>query len=449
VPFGVFAGWMEAPPPAPLPAPGGLLDKTLFRPQSFDLATFDSSLQVMALKVPAPHCERLRKILPLLQLENVKQIQNNSSEPASKLLLLAKEITGVDNLPATVAKLLETEREKGVQMDLQPFTLALTWRNYSAEEIMRRLVPAGIILPSSFEIIGHIAHLNLHAEQLPYKRIIGEALVLKVPAVHTVVNKTSSIETEFRTFPMEVLAGVPQFETEVRESGCRLRLNYAEVYWNSRLQMEHRRLVDLFKPREVIWDMFAGIGPFAVPAAKKRCVVFANDLNPRSFYWLNVNAKLNHVQDTLTSHNLDAREFIRSHMLASLGDLRARQPPPPRVRVIMNLPALGITFLDVLREVSEARGEDGPEIVVHCYNFSNAENPRQDVIDRSCNVLGVVPADIDAYEVRDVSPKKFMLCISFTLPTPRTAKRRVVATTPTDVGQMGGGTQLKKARDEA
>lgn len=47
-----------------------------------------------------------------------------------------------------------------------------------------------------------------------------------------------------------------------------------QVYWNSRLESEHHRLVDqYFKPNEVIADIMAGVGPFAVPAALKGCTV--------------------------------------------------------------------------------------------------------------------------------------------------------------------------------
>jgi tRNA G37 N-methylase Trm5 len=45
------------------------------------------------------------------------------------------------------------------------------------------------------------------------------------------------------------------------------------VYWNSRLEQEHKRLVDTFRPGQVVVDMMAGIGPFAVPAAQKGCSV--------------------------------------------------------------------------------------------------------------------------------------------------------------------------------
>lgn len=48
----------------------------------------------------------------------------------------------------------------------------------------------------------------------------------------------------------------------------------AQVYWNSRLESEHKRLVDTFESGQIICDIMAGIGPFAVPAAQKGCKVY-------------------------------------------------------------------------------------------------------------------------------------------------------------------------------
>lgn len=51
--------------------------------------------------------------------------------------------------------------------------------------------------------------------------------------------------------------------------------------------------------------MFAGVGPFAVPAAKnKNSQVYANDLNPKSYHYLVQNANLNKVFNRIYSLNI-------------------------------------------------------------------------------------------------------------------------------------------------
>lgn len=79
------------------------------------------------------------------------------------------------------------------------------------------------------------------------------------------------------------------------ESDCIFQFDFSKVYWNSRLQGEHRYLVETFSPHDVVVDAFAGVGPFAIPAAKKGCAVLASDLNPESAKSLSNNVKLNKV----------------------------------------------------------------------------------------------------------------------------------------------------------
>jgi hypothetical protein len=54
------------------------------------------------------------------------------------------------------------------------------------------------------------------------------------------------------------------------------------VYWNSRLEAEHHRLVSSFEPCQVVADIMAGIGPFAVPAGQRGCKV-RGDAAPDSY----------------------------------------------------------------------------------------------------------------------------------------------------------------------
>ena len=152
-------------------------------------------------------------------------------------------------------------------------------------------------IPQGFNSAGHVAHLNLRENYMPWKRVIAEVLVDKNPHIRTVINKTADVgtESEFRTFGYEVLAGPDDLDVEVRENECVFRFDYSKVYWNSKLHGEHTRLIDLFRPGEVVCDVMAGIGPFAVPAGKKGVFVWANDYNPDSYRYLDESIKRNKV----------------------------------------------------------------------------------------------------------------------------------------------------------
>lgn len=134
------------------------------------------------------------------------------------------------------------------------------------------------------------------------------------PRIETVVNKVGAISNEFRVPKFEVLAGKDDMVTEVKQYGATFRLDYGLVYWNSRLEHEHIRLVSLFKKGDVVCDMFAGIGPFSIPAGQKGCIVYANDLNPDSVRYLKINAKINKIEEYIFTYNMDARVFMQNLM---------------------------------------------------------------------------------------------------------------------------------------
>ncbi|XP_021823510.1 tRNA (guanine(37)-N1)-methyltransferase 2-like [Prunus avium] len=176
-------------------------------------------------------------------------------------------------------------------------------------------------VPSSFETIGHVAYLNIHDELLPYKDVIAKVIYdKKYPRIKIIVNKVGTIENEFRLPKFEVLAGEDDMVTEVKQYGATFKLDYSLVYWNSRLEHEHIRLVSQFQAGEIICDMFAGIGPFAIPAAQKGCIVYANDLNQDSIRYLKINAETNKVDNRVRAYNIDARKFISQLMAVPNSD---------------------------------------------------------------------------------------------------------------------------------
>ena len=272
------------------------------------------------------------------------------------------------------------------------------------------------------------------------RKRIGEVILDKAANVKTVVNKTGIIETQFRTFPMEILAGKDDMNVELKMNGFRFRFNFAKVYWNSRLSEEHERLVnDRFFPGDIVLDAFCGVGPFAVRAARKGCAVQANDLNPESMTSLVENATLNKVPlldfrgmdlkkdqreapekisefGKIAAFNADARDFLR-FVFTGLPTLVAF--PTAKTHVVMNLPATAPEFLDSL---IGSIPENSRLPNIHCYCFSTAEDSerrRVDVIQRVKGILGI-PGDRDVEmevrDVRDVAPNKYMVCAHFILP---------------------------------
>lgn len=87
----------------------------------------------------------------------------------------------------------------------------------ATDEVLRAILPEDIIdeAPSSFTTVGHIAHMNLKDDYLPYKHLIGQVIMDKNPNLRTVVNKMDSIDTTFRFFKMELLAGEDDMIAEV------------------------------------------------------------------------------------------------------------------------------------------------------------------------------------------------------------------------------------------
>ena len=267
---------------------------------------------------------------------------------------------------------------------------------------------------------------------MPFKALMGWGVLRKNKQVQTVVNKIGKISSEFRVFEMEVIAGKPNFETEVREHGCRFLMDFSRVYWNSRLLTEHLRIVEIMKKemkmekqknaengkngifgkkgKTVLCDLFCGIGPFAVPAALSGIQVYANDLNPHSIEYLNKNLHLNKVQGNVKVSNLDARECFRNLRKREISEKSETSENDKISDFVMNYPNSGIQFLDMFRG---AYGEEEELPMVHCYCFYESE---EGIVEDASEQVGGRIREYSIHKVRNVAPKKNMYCISFRLP---------------------------------
>ena len=248
----------------------------------------------------------------------------------------------------------------------------------------------------------------------------------KNPNIKTVVNKTDSIEETFRYFQMELLAGLNKMNTTVIEHGCSFQFDYSKVYWNSRLQTEHKRLVDQVKEDDIVYDVFAGVGPFSIPMAKKKCLVYCNDLNEHSYHALKNNISLNKLStSSIEAYNMDGREFLKDIVIEGIAKFLCQLPKTQvnslrsSIHVIMNLPAIAPQFLDVFRDKYCKFGmlpELNSNIFVHCYCFSKSETPENDAKLFMSKAVGYdVSTTAKVRIVRRVSPNKVMLCVTFNL----------------------------------
>ncbi|KAJ2386306.1 tRNA(m(1)G37)methyltransferase [Coemansia sp. RSA 2559] len=422
--------------------------------KELDKAAFNLTIPVTALRVPTKSVGQLKAELAddVLKLPRLRNVVEDESSKDHKIVLLKPEITG-PGLGEASARLRALASENGWQAVTHQVTVG--YEHWTADEILKAILPDPNHAPTSYEQIGHIAHMNLRDQYLEYKTLIGQVILDKSPTVTMVVNKLDSIDNTFRNFQMEVLAGSADFIAQVRENDCVFRFDYSKVYWNSRLHSEHERLIKRFAKGASVCDVMAGVGPFAVPAARRGALVWANDLNPASYQAMCDNIHANKVQDRVRAFNMDGRDFIRK-AFADFIALTAKAPPslPPISKsntskqkantakipliavssrsfdhVVMNLPAIAIEFLDAFRGLfrnitgkSESDSDDLLKMpLIHTHCFTKSDEPERDILQRACRALGYPEEkynelDAEVFYVRRVAPNKDMYCLSLRLP---------------------------------
>ncbi|KAJ3829391.1 Met-10+ like-protein-domain-containing protein [Lentinula raphanica] len=439
-----------------------------------DKSAFQKTIPVLATRVPAHHTSFIlhsdltRKYL--IGLPKVRPVVSDPSAPdGDRLVLLGVsdpgELFSGDFIlrRSTNSKTAELSPESLQLMESKGtgfthYNVVLDYDYWTASELLQAILPEQLRegAPVGFAATGHIAHVNLNDEYIPYKKTIGQLFLDKNKTIKTVVNKLDNIDTQFRFFEMEVIAGNPDFVVEHHESDCRFTFDFSKVYWNSRLHTEHDRIVQMVQPGEVLADVFAGVGPFAIPAAKKGCAVMANDLNPVSYTYLCQNIKDNEVTDEVRAFCEDGRDFIRNVFTRvhdtpfpaytgpklSKTALRKLQKQAARGKVdketsaaqntrnkidhfVMNLPDTAILFLDAFRGVlanKAIREAYSTMPMIHCHCFTRELEPEEaenDIRQRVEKALGVSLQlnGVELRKVRSVAPEKEMYCISFRLPS--------------------------------
>ncbi|XP_008282135.1 tRNA (guanine(37)-N(1))-methyltransferase isoform X1 [Stegastes partitus] len=412
--------WSEARPGFALKP---IMEPKLYRPPlevrgmtSLDKEAFTQNITVPALRVPTRVLNKVVKSLKksTIQRPGVPRVVQDKEESSDFRLVLLDphKVSSPSSFSEAEAEAL---RSFSVAEELHYYELRLTYDNLKSEEVLEAVLPQGQDVTSAFSRVGHIAHMNLRDHQLPYRNLIGQVIMDKNPGVTCVVNKMNIIDSTYRNFKMEVLAGEENMVAKVKENGVTYEFDFSRVYWNPRLSTEHQRVVQLIKRGDAVFDVFAGVGPFAIPAARLGANVLANDLNPESYRWLQHNCKLNKVESKVRSFNLDGRAFIQGPLKQELPALLKGEAS---VHVVMNLPALALEFLDAFRGLLHQEPPCEENLpTVYCYGFSKDDDPDTDVVQRASRSLGFpLENRCSVHFVRNVAPNKDMMCVRFTLP---------------------------------
>ncbi len=199
----------------------------------------------------------------------------------------------------------------------------LEWRE-GAKRCAFEAMPDRPELPRH-ELVGGIAIMQ-DCDPAGAAQILGSR-----PSLHTVLYATSEVSGEYRNRDYTVLAGTPTTRTQVTEHGHRFTVDLAGAYFSARLSTERNRILQHMGEQELVLDMFAGVGPFAISLAARAALVVASDINPLAIELMIENCVQNRTRNVLPVL-ADVRNLI--------GIL-----PWQFDRIVMNLPLAGTEFL--------------------------------------------------------------------------------------------------------
>jgi len=199
-----------------------------------------------------------------------------------------------------------------------------------------------------FEVVGEIA-----IQDSPDREAASAILKVK-KNVKTVISPLTPVEGEYRTRRFQHVAGEAKTVTLHKEHGLLYRIDLENAYFTPRLGTERLRVAKLVSPGDVVFDMFAGVGPFALLLAKRGAKVVAVDKNPDAVRLLRKNAALNRIEEIEILEG-DAGQMAKRY--ENFAD-----------HVIMNLPHSAHDFLEQAIRIAKDCG------VVHYYAIAPEED---------------------------------------------------------------------------
>lgn len=248
----------------------------------------------------------------------------------------------------------------------------------------------------SYDIIGDIAIIRVPEELQNKSSVIAEALMQLHKHVKTVWKQSGAVGGEFRLRDLEHVAGEKKTVTTYREHGCVFTVDLANCYFSPRLSHERMRIARLVAAREVVVNMFAGVGSFSIIIAEHSRAekVYSIDVNPAAYEYMKENVLLNQVWNRIVPMKGDARNVIMEKLQNEAE------------RVLMPLPEKACEYLDCA--VAALKSEGG---WIHYYDFEYAGKDENTVdkvktkVSRKMSQLNVDFSVPFGRVVRDTGPR--------------------------------------------
>lgn len=225
---------------------------------------------------------------------------------------------------------------------------------FDAPERRTQTTPGDLLgFDPSYERLGEVAIIDEDDDERA--RQLADAIVDSDIPTETVLNRASKIKGEQRVRDWEILAGDSTAAVH-REYGYEFALDLAEVYFSPRLATERHRVIEQVQPGEQVVDMFAGVGPFAVPMAGQGASLLAVDVNDAAIDYLRENAARNDVSPGIEAVHADVREVAPDY--ENWAD-----------RIVMNLPHSAEEFLAAAVTMAS------DDCVIHFYDIQHEDDP--------------------------------------------------------------------------
>ncbi len=227
---------------------------------------------------------------------------------------------------------------------------------------------------------------------------LADEILRRHPHVKSVLLKAGEREGEFRVRPLRLVAGSEDTEVVHKEYGLRFKLDPRLVYFSPREAEERRRVASQVQDGELVYVMFAGVGPYAlVIASMRRALVIGVELNPHAARYFGENVRLNRLGSRV--YPIEGDVSYVSPALYGKFD-----------RVVMPLPKGAYLFL---RHALKSIRPEGGYLHFYYWGGDDVFQRGRELVSREALTLGLQAIYLGGRKVSSYAPRVWKVRLDF------------------------------------